>query len=407
MPLIQADVELLRREPSPANRTDIVRKIAGQFVDGGLSDRERLIAGQIFRVLCTDVAVAVRRAMSEILAKSALVPHDVALTLARDLSEVAVPILQYSPVLDDDDLIEIIRRPSGAKLFADNEPDILFVAHDHGPDNGELKQTAIARRNSVSARISGALVENGGKTVVVTLLGNRGAEIPPAIAHRIIDRFGNAEPVQSAMIERDQVPADALARMACLVSETLRRRMVERHDIAPRTAAILAQLAREKALINLFDDDHGPGAAERLARRLHVENALTPTLVLRALCIGKPALFEAALAVRAGLSVGEARDLMRRDATGGFRLLFEASGLPAASYRWIRSALEAATSLASRTDSPGYEGRVRAMVQALLDSEPAELDALRWHDLSARDLDFVLARIAETIDVAPRRGGYA
>ena len=48
-PLSMSDADKLLHEPSAEDRGAIVNKIAGQFMAGELTDRERTIANQIFR----------------------------------------------------------------------------------------------------------------------------------------------------------------------------------------------------------------------------------------------------------------------------------------------------------------------------------------------------------------------
>ena len=55
-----------------------------------------------------DAEVRVREALAQNLKENPDLPHDVALSLAQDVDQVALPILQFSDVLTDDDLIEII-----------------------------------------------------------------------------------------------------------------------------------------------------------------------------------------------------------------------------------------------------------------------------------------------------------
>ena len=98
--LSEADVLRLMQDKSPQSRADVAAKVAGD-VDGTLTDQERALADDILRLLARDVAVMVRSALSESLKSSVNLPHDIALTLARDVEDVAMPVLECSKILSE------------------------------------------------------------------------------------------------------------------------------------------------------------------------------------------------------------------------------------------------------------------------------------------------------------------
>ncbi len=116
--LTKDDVSKLMSDPSADNRAKTAAKVAGDFDSGALSDSERQIAEEIFRFMVKDAEVRVRQALAQNLKESPDLPHDVALSLAQDVDQVALPILQFSDVLTDDDLIEIIQSQSEDKQTA-------------------------------------------------------------------------------------------------------------------------------------------------------------------------------------------------------------------------------------------------------------------------------------------------
>ncbi|MGB1547821.1 MAG: hypothetical protein ACPHIA_04730, partial [Alphaproteobacteria bacterium] len=81
--LTNADVAHLLSDPSADVRADTAAKIAAQFESGQLSDTERELAEQIFRVMVQDAALLVREALSHHLKACSFLPHDVALALAK------------------------------------------------------------------------------------------------------------------------------------------------------------------------------------------------------------------------------------------------------------------------------------------------------------------------------------
>jgi len=123
--LSQADVLRLLADPTPETRIELASKVSGDYGTEGLSEQERVIAGEVLKILVADVEVRVREALSSNLKEFPGLDHDIALSLANDVDTVALPMLQFSTVLADADLIEIVRRRAptnrsqwpGAKRF--------------------------------------------------------------------------------------------------------------------------------------------------------------------------------------------------------------------------------------------------------------------------------------------------
>ena len=107
--LSNSDVEQLLKDPSPESREKAATKIAQQFSNVNLSDSERKIAEDIFRLMAQDAEIRVRKALSINLQASSDIPHDVALMFSKDVDEVAIPILEHTDILTDEELISIIQ----------------------------------------------------------------------------------------------------------------------------------------------------------------------------------------------------------------------------------------------------------------------------------------------------------
>ena len=172
--LTKEDVSKLLTDPSGDNRAQTAAKIAADFGQGSLTESERTMAEEIFRIMVKDAEVRVREALAQNLKENPAVPRDVAMSLAKDVDSVALPVLQFSEVLSDEDLIEIVRS------------------------QGAAKQVAVAGRSTVSEALSSALVETENEKVVTTLVANTGAEISEKSLHKVVEDFGDTEAVQDA-----------------------------------------------------------------------------------------------------------------------------------------------------------------------------------------------------------------
>ena len=116
--LTDEDIRTLVKGATADERALAARKLCASMDRAPLSDDERQLAGDILRVMAADAAELVRSAISETLKASTVVPHDVALKLARDVETVCLPILSFSPAFTDADLVEIVRLGGAVRQVA-------------------------------------------------------------------------------------------------------------------------------------------------------------------------------------------------------------------------------------------------------------------------------------------------
>ena len=266
--LTKEDVIRLMADPSPATRADLAAKLAHNFDDSALTDTERRMAEDIIRVMAHDAVVRVRQTLAENLKGTPKLPREVALTLARDVEAVAIPILSVSEVLTEQDLVEIVRA------------------------GGEGKHTAIARRPTVPASVADALIESASERAVAALVANEGAQLGEKSLGRVIDRFGASESVQEPMVHRSRLPLTIAERLVTVVSEKLQHYLVANHELPPKIAADVILQSREHATATLVSGESDEAALERLVVQLARSKLLTPSLLVGALWMGDIAFFE-------------------------------------------------------------------------------------------------------------------
>ena len=107
--LTREDVARLQEDPSPVARADMATKVAGKINAYSLTKTQFQIAMDIVELMARDAAEIVRESLSANLKASPELPHAVALRLAQDVDAVALPILEYSEVLEDEDLLDLVR----------------------------------------------------------------------------------------------------------------------------------------------------------------------------------------------------------------------------------------------------------------------------------------------------------
>ena len=172
--LTDDDIRTLVRGTTADERAVAAHKICRHVEKADLTADEREQAQEILRVMAGDAAELVRRALAVTLRASPLVPHDVAMALARDVESVAFPILNFSPVFTDEDLIEIVRI------------------------GGPIRQVAIASRPMLSEQVTTTIVEHGVEDAVQLACANDNASFAEATLEAVVARFAKSEAVLSA-----------------------------------------------------------------------------------------------------------------------------------------------------------------------------------------------------------------
>ena len=366
--LTQADVARLLAEPSPSVRAEVADKLAREIDGTSLTEAELRIAHDIVRIMAQDAELAVRRALSESLRSATQLPRDVALRLAKDVEAVALPILISSPVLTDADLMALVKSGSSSK------------------------QEAIASRTSVSEQVAGALVTHGSEGAVATLMGNAGAHITAASLGSAIDRFGDSDRVKTAMVYRAELPVAIAERLVVIVSDMLQSYLVRHHELPVALATDIVLRSRERATLQVSIGS-GEQELERLVRQMHRNQRLTPLLVLRALCLGDLAFFEAAMAVMAKVPVTNAHILIDDAGPSGLASLYEKAGMPPRLLPAVRVAVDVVRGTEFDGGEHGRERYRSRVITRIL---------TQFEDLPQEDLDYLLDKLGDVLRVDGR-----
>ncbi len=361
--LTKEDVSKLLDNPSGATRAEMAAKIGTDFGDGVLTDSERKLAEEIFRVMAKDAEVRVREALAQTLKDTPSVPRDVALSLAKDINSVALPILQFSEVLSDEDLIEIVR----------------------GQDS--QKQVAIATRPAVSEALSDVLVESKNEEAVIALVSNEGADISEGALQTVVTEYGDQESMQAALVHRPKLPVTISERLLTMVSDNLRSELAKRHELSEDMTADLILQTRERAVVTLSADSDGH-ELERLVKQLREHGRLTSSLVLRALCMGDINFFEAAMAEMVGVPVINARQLIHDTGSRGLQAAYEKAGLPRAQFPAVRAAIDVAKEMEYDGGKNDRERYSRRMLERIL-TQYGDLGV----DFESDDLEYLLDKM--------------
>lgn len=299
----------LAHDRTTQGRSQLVSQIGDLMGDHGriLTIQERILINDILKKLIQDVARPVRKALAEKLALSPHAPREVTTLLANDEFDIASPILLNSPLLEDDDLMEIVRYRT--------------ISH----------RLAIAMRRTLNERVCDELVATNSVDVIKTLLENHGARISAATMAYLVEQSQTLDVYQEPLLRRSDLPQELAKRMYYWVSAAMRQFIVENFSVDPveldLTLGQIAQQAAHAVSVPAADEP-----AVNLARQLAEREDLTPDIIVETLRRGETPLFEAMLGERIGVKPILARKLIYDSSGEGLVVACRAAGIDRSSF---------------------------------------------------------------------------
>jgi len=311
---------VLADDTDEATRLALAAKVAGRQRDGHTTGgaRARSITGKVLDRLSRDRMALVRSAIAEGLKDLPGADPEVVHRLARDLEIlVAAPLLEFSPLLGDSDLLEIIRA---------------------NPIAGAL--AAIARRAFVGRDVTEAIVASRNSKAITHLLYNSRAQLQEHTLDSLIDMAETEQDWHQPLIHRPELGGDSARRLAELVADHVLERLMERGDLPAATAAQVRDVVRGRLANGVPEARALPvaWAAETekqfapflaAARERHARGVLTETELVVALLTDRTDDLVASLAVLGGLAVPTVLDMVASQSPRALAALANAAGLSA------------------------------------------------------------------------------
>lgn len=320
------------------------------------------VLGEIFLTLARQAEREVRKVLAERLSAADWAPSTLINVLALDEIEIARPILAASPVLRDDDLLQVLVKAS--------------LEH----------QIAVARRPNISGRIADAVIDRGDPIVLTALATNRSAEISQDGLRRMVDLSRRIAALRSPLSRHPRLTGAMAEEMYQWVGEALRQSIVTRFDVdeAKLTAAVYdaVQGVMLPARHSELADIEGSARDEmerRLAAKLHAAGQLKPGVLVRAAREKRLGLFIHGLATLGDFNVAQIRKALSAPSPEALYYACAAVGIDRAAFpsllnevRKLNRALpgDRGASVWQRgAISPSSASRA---FRALIDAEPAQ-----------------------------------
>lgn len=301
------DLLALARSRDPNDRERLLLALTSLCQASG-SQAASPILTEIFLMLARQAERDIRKALALRIADADWAPPALAHMLALDEIEIARPIIASSPLLNEDDLIQVL----------------VEATLEH--------QIEVARRPGLGGRAADVIIDRGEAAVLTALAGNATAELGEAALRRLVEHARRVAALRSPL-SRHPALSDALAReLYSFVGAALRQAIAERFrvNVARMNGAvndsIQAALDRNAPPPGLADEEREE-MERRLVNKLAKAGQLSAGYLIRAVREGRVSLFEHGLAAMGEFNLSHVRAALRHPSPEPISLACSAVGI--------------------------------------------------------------------------------
>lgn len=297
---------LLASDEDDTVRSELGRKIAKceAYKDPDKNKIQHLTY-EALSVLSRDQVVNVRRILSEALKDVANAPADVILHLAKDMDEaVSKPVLQYSPVLRDEDLLDMIAHRQGDYVL-----------------------DAISLRAEVSENVSDAVIDADVEGAIAQLLANPNAHIRESTIDQLVERAQDVPVWHEPLAKRPALSVNAVKRMSLYLVEDLLTVLYERQDLPGDALEAVREEVKKRIDVNTPLEEEAV-VLEKI-ETLHKKGELEEQKLMDWLYAGQELRIQAALSVLSGFTRVKVKKIIASQSGKGVMALVWKAGLSA------------------------------------------------------------------------------
>lgn len=289
---------------SRVQRADILRRVTELFLDGKdrYSDAHVAVFDDVMRILVEKIERDALIRLSRILAPVENAPKRTVRCLAEnDDITVSGPVIERSPVLDDDFLVDLAQSKSQQHL------------------------AVLACRRTIAEKITDVLVARGNSEVIRRVAGNWGARFSRFACLKVAGKAETDADLAAKFVARSDVPPEIFAQLLREATEVVRRKLLKDADPATRLkisrtlAEIASEVSRARAPIG-----QGRRSAASLA---HLDHARLKARLSEAAENGNRNEALEALAILSKLPVDTVETVLRQNRHDGLLILCKSAGL--------------------------------------------------------------------------------
>ena len=293
-------------------RAQLAAQLADFLVREDVPSAEREQVVPVVLKLAVDPVRAVRQTLADGLVNLKNLHADILFSIISDDDDLALPFLSATPALNHWHMLAVLR--------VGDEP----------------RQACVALRADISEEAIDCVVQSCSLKVALLLFENAVVTFSTEGYHTLYKRFGHAGDMVECLLSCQDLPLDIRILQAKRASNRMHQLMAERGWLPANDAAELVADAEEIAVLRILTQASDEERAS-VVSFLVSKAMLTPSIIVRAACLGEMAVVEQALAHLADIPRKRAGELMRGKGLTGFKGLHGKSGLPASCY-WILQA---------------------------------------------------------------------
>lgn len=272
-------LEGLAQDQHPAARHELVSAVS-DLLDMQLSMRESELVADVMIGLIRQAEIDLKKALAERFAAHENVPLRLILQLANDEISVAEPVLKFSPVLGDLDLMYIIKT--------------------HGPAHWQN----IAKREVLSAQVMNILADTRDFNTALALIENEKIKLSSHTLTVLSDIAQGSDDLAMPLLQREEVSPELAKRLYRFVGEGVRAYIQREYKVSDMIIVeALDDVMQELNEVSKLSYEFTPSVSMiRAAERYKEKGLLTITLMLSTLRRGQIPSFIAQYARFSGLS---------------------------------------------------------------------------------------------------------
>jgi uncharacterized protein (DUF2336 family) len=288
-------------------RSTLARKIGRLFPGMLMAEKEHIrdLAVKTLEKLAADETARVRAVLAEEIKHHDCVPKPIVNQLARDVeAEVAAPIIEFSPLLNDEDLIEIVAAAE---------------------TNAMLE--SVARRKGLGAKVSDAVVATSDTGAIATLLKNVSAEIRKRTLDQIVSQAAEIAEWHGPLVLRAELSHSAVRRIAAFAGEALLKTLANRNNLDKTTMELLEKKIEERRHRDITEDRAKEQEAAADVDRARRAGLLNDVFVTNAIATHRKETIVCALSVLSGVDHAIVRMILDSEGAKAVTALVWKAGL--------------------------------------------------------------------------------
>ncbi|MDD4555905.1 MAG: DUF2336 domain-containing protein [Alphaproteobacteria bacterium] len=285
--LTRKDIDTLANTLSVGVKSETIKKIGYYYNNTQtITEEEKRIAEDIFRIMVRDFEVKVREVLVDTIKSSKNIPHDIIAKIVQDTDTVSVPFIRDYEALSKDDLVNIINFQN------------------------ENKQKAVAMRQNLPSEVASHIAEVSSEGVVEILLENKTAKIEEKAYDTIVNRYTTSEGIKEKIVNREILPIPVVEKILNNLSEILQKKLLFKHNLPDNIVSDIVEQVHDKVTLKISQEYSSDRQIELFVSQLYRLNKLSSSLVVRSICLGDVKFFEYALCLLANKPINDVRKVL-------------------------------------------------------------------------------------------------